>query len=40
MYYETISKIFPELKIFINTGDGNSVDMLLPLDDLVNGGTN
>ena len=38
MYYETISKIFPELKIYINTGDGDAVDMLLPLDTLVNGG--
>ena len=40
MYYETISKIFPDLKIYINTGDSGSMNMLLPLDSLVNGGTN
>ena len=39
MYYETISKIFPDLKIYINTGDGSAVNMLLPLDQLTNGGT-
>ena len=40
MYYEAISKIFPDLKIYINTGDSGSMNMLLPLDSLVNGGTN
>ena len=40
MYYEAISKIFPDLKIYINTGDSASMNMLLPLDSLVNGGTN
>ena len=35
MYYETISKVFPNVKIYINTGDGSSVDMLLPLESLV-----
>ena len=40
MYYESISKIFPDLKIYINTGDSGSMNMLLPLDSLVNGGTN
>ena len=35
MYYETISKVFPNVKIYINTGDGSSVDMLLPLETLV-----
>ena len=38
MYYETISKIFPELKIYINTGDSAGMNMLLPLDQLVTGG--
>ncbi len=38
MYYETVSKIFPELKIYINTGDGAGMNMLLPLDQLVTGG--
>ncbi|MBR2310911.1 MAG: FtsH protease activity modulator HflK [Oscillospiraceae bacterium] len=34
MYYEAISEILPGVKIFINTGDGETVDMLLPLDSL------
>jgi membrane protease subunit HflK len=37
MYYEAISKILPGVKIFINTGDGETVDMLLPLESLVGG---
>ena len=37
MYYEAISKILPGVKIYINTGDGESVDMLLPLESLVGG---
>ena len=40
MYYETVSKIFPELKIYINTGDSAGMNMLLPLDKLVTGGAN
>ena len=40
MYYETVSKIFPELKIYINTGDSAGMNMLLPLDQLVTGGAN
>ena len=32
MYYEAIQEILPGVKLYINTGDGNSVDMLLPLD--------
>ena len=41
-YYEAISQILPGVKLYINTADGGSdVQMLLPLDDLVNnGGTN
>ena len=35
MYYETISEILPGVKLYINTGDGSSVDMLLPLESLV-----
>ena len=31
MYYEAISEILPGVKVYINTGDGSSVDMLLPL---------
>lgn len=38
MYYEAISQILPDVKLYINTGDGSSVDMLLPLESLVNGG--
>ena len=37
MYYEAISKIFPELKIYINTGDSAGMNMLLPLDQLTGG---
>ena len=37
MYYEAISKILPGVKIYINTGDGETVDMLLPLESLVGG---
>ena len=37
MYYEAISQILPGVKVYINTGDGNSVDMLLPLETLVGG---
>ena len=37
MYYEAISQILPGVKLYLNTGDGNSVDMLLPLESLVGG---
>ena len=37
MYYEAISEILPGVKVYINTGDGNSVDMLLPLESLLGG---
>ena len=42
MYYEAISQILPGVKLYINTGDGNNVDMLLPLESIVetNGGAN
>ena len=40
MYYEAISEILPGVKVFINTGSGDSVDMLLPLDSLISGGAN
>ena len=40
MYYEAISEILPDVKLFIDTGDGSGVQKLLPLDSLVttNGG--
>ena len=37
MYYEAISEILPGVKLFINTGSGDQVDMLLPLDSIVGG---
>ena len=36
MYYEAISQILPGVKLYINTGDGSNVDMLLPLESIVN----
>ena len=35
MYYEAISQVLPGVKIYINTGSEDGVDMLLPLDTLV-----
>ena len=37
MYYEAISEVLPGVKLFINTGsgEGNDVQMLLPLESLV-----
>ncbi len=39
MYYEAISEILPGVKLFINTGSGETSDlqMLLPLDSMVDG---
>ena len=37
MYYEAIAEILPGVTIYINTGDGQAVDMLLPLESLVGG---
>lgn len=37
MYYEAISQILPGVKVYINTGSGDSMNMLLPLDSLVGG---
>ena len=37
MYYEAISQILPGVKLYINTGDGSNVEMLLPLDSMVGG---
>ena len=39
MYYEAISQILPGVKLYINTGSGSSVDMLLPLESLMTGGS-
>ena len=40
MYYETISEVLPDVKLYINSGDGSNVQTLLPLEALVetNGG--
>ena len=38
MYYESISEVLPGVKLYINTGSGENVDMLLPLDSIVGGG--
>ena len=35
MYYEAISQILPGVKLYINTGAGETVDMLLPLESIV-----
>ncbi len=40
MYYEAISQILPEVKLYINTGDPGDVQMLLPLETLFNQGGN
>ena len=37
MYYEAISQILPDVKLYINTGSGSDVDMLLPLESIVGG---
>lgn len=37
MYYEAISEILPGVKLYINTGSGSDLNMLLPLDQLVGG---
>ena len=39
MYYEAISQILPGVKLYINTGSGSDVDMLLPLESIVGGNT-
>ena len=39
MYYEAIAQVLPGVKLYINTGDGSGVDMVLPLESFVDGGT-
>ena len=39
MYYEMISKVLPGVKLYINTGSGSDVNMLLPLESLLTGGS-
>ena len=35
--YEEFAKNLPGVKVYINTGNGNSVEMLLPLESLIGG---
>ena len=37
MYYEAISQVLPGVKVYINTGSGESIDMLLPLESITGG---
>lgn len=39
MYYEAISQALPGVKVYINTGEAGSVDMLLPLEPMMENGT-
>lgn len=36
MYYEAISQVLPGVKLYINTGSADGVDMVLPLESFVN----
>ena len=40
MYYETISEVLPDVKLYINSGDGSNIQSLLPLEPMIttNGG--
>ena len=35
MYYETISQVLPDVKLYINSGNGSNIQTLLPLESLV-----
>ena len=37
MYFEAIAEILPGVKVYINTSDGDDVQMLLPLESLMGG---
>ncbi len=37
MYFEAISEILPDVKLYINTGSNSDVDILLPLESLAGG---
>ena len=37
MYYEAISGILPGVRVYINTGDGENVEMFLPLESITGG---
>lgn len=40
MYYETISEILPGVKLYINTGASDDVQMLLPLEQFLTASAN
>ena len=40
MYYETISAVLPDVKLFINTSDSGNMNMLLPLESMVKEASN
>jgi len=37
MYYEAIAQVLPEVTLYINTGEGSAIEMLLPLENIVGG---
>ncbi len=37
MYYEAISQVLPGVRVYINTGAGEQIDLLLPLDQITGG---
>ena len=37
MYYEALSEILPDVKVYVNTGSGSNMQMILPLEQLVGG---
>ena len=37
MYYEALSEILPGVKVYVNTGSGSNMQMLLPLEQLMGG---
>ena len=38
MYYEAISEVLPDVKLYINSGNGSNIQTLLPLESLVTTG--
>lgn len=40
MFFETIEKVLPEAKVYIDTSDGSSTQKLLPIENFTQGGAN
>ena len=38
MYYEALTEALPGVKLYINTAESGSTEMLLPLESFANGG--